>query len=174
MSMSTTPKLPRAAVALMGVAALALPAAAAAKGGHGHGHAPKQDRQSQAGHGGKHAPHSVQYIFRGTWNAGAVDVTSGNNHVRRAGLVGQSLTFDLTNARIRVADVNGDGSRDAADLQDGDRVLVQARLPKGDPGTGPYAARKLVDKGAPSTSDDPAGSEDPAGSGTDDTQPEQD
>ena len=43
---------------------------------------------------------------------------------------------------------------DGTDLQDGDRVLVQARLPKSDPGDGPYAARKLVDKGAPSASED--------------------
>ena len=153
MSMSTTPKLPRVAVALMGAAALALPAAAAAKGHPDHAGATH-------GHKGGRAGHGVQYIFRGTWSGGAVDVTGGNNHVRRAGLVGQSVSFDLTNARVVVADVNGDGTRDAADMQDGDRVLVQARLPKGDPGAGPYAARKLVDKGGPSTSDD-SGAEQP-------------
>ena len=150
MSMSTTPKLPRVAVAFMGVAALALPAAAAAKG-----------RPDHAGksHGGR-APHAVQYVFRGTWSGGAVQVTGGNNHVRRAGLIGQSASFDLANARIVVRDVNADGARDISDVSDGDRVVVQARLPKGDPGDGPYAARKLVDKGAPSTSDD-SGSEQP-------------
>ena len=33
-----------------------------------------------------------------------------------------------------------------ADLQDGDKVLVQARLPRRDPGAAPFAARKLVDQ----------------------------
>ena len=148
--MDTARKLPRLAVALAGAAALALPAAAVAKphpdhADRGHGHA----------HHVARAPHAVAYVFRGTWSGGAVQVTGGNRHVRRAGLVGQSLTFDLSSARIRVADVNGDGARDAADLQDGDRVLVQARLPKGDPGDGPYAARRLIDRGAPSATDDP-------------------
>jgi hypothetical protein len=154
MSMSTARKLPRLAVAVAGAAALALPAAAAAKAhpehadhGHGHGHG-KSDSHHVA------RPHTVQYVFRGTWSGGAVQVTGGNNHVRRAGLVGQSVAFDLTEARVVVADVNGDGARDAADLKDGDRVLVQARLPKQDPGDGPYAARKLVDRGAPSAADD--------------------
>jgi hypothetical protein len=168
MSMSTARKLPRLAVAVAGVAALALPAAAAAKAHPDH--ADHADRGH--GHGKSHhvarAPHSVQYVFRGTWSGGAVQVTGGNNHVRRAGLVGQPVAFDLTDARIVVRDVNGDGTRDAADLQDGDRVLVQARLPKQDPGDGPYAARKLVDKGAPSASDDTEQGSEP------ESEPEQD
>jgi hypothetical protein len=163
MSMSTARNLPRLAAAIAGAAALALPAAAAAKGHsehadhpHGHGHG-----RSDSHHVAR--VHTVQYVFRGTWSGGAVQVTGGNNHVRRAGLVGQSVAFDLTDARVVVRDVNGDGARDAADLQDGDRVLVQARLPKRDPGDGPYAARKLVDKGAASAPDE---------SDTDSSQPE--
>ena len=146
--MSISTKVPRAAVALAGVAALALPAAALAKGPNGHGHGHKDVKSHEAhGHHGARAPHRVQYVFRGTWSAGAVQVTGGNHHVRRAGLLGQSVAFDLSAARIVVADANGDGARDAADLRDGDRVLVQARLSRSDPGAGPFAARKLVDKG---------------------------
>jgi hypothetical protein len=145
----------RSAVALLGVAALALPAAAAAKGrpdnpGHGHGHA---------------NGHRVMYVFRGTWSGGAVEVTGGNRHVRRAGLVGQSLEFDLASARLVVRDVNADGARDLSDVSDGDRVVVQARLPKGDPGDGPFAARKLVDR---------ARGDDSSDDSSDDSQPEQD
>jgi hypothetical protein len=148
MSMSTTQKLPRAALAVVGAAALALPAAAAAKGHHGA-------EQHAHGHHGARPAHTVAYVFRGTWSAGAVQVTGGNAHVRRAGLLGQSVAFDLSAARVVVADVNGDGARDAADVRDGDRVLVQARLPKGDPGAGPYAARKLVDKAAAHAPEEP-------------------
>jgi hypothetical protein len=146
-------KLARTATALLGAAALAMPAAAVAKGhpadaGHGHGHG-QSHAQSHARHQGNahaHAHHRVTYVFRGTWSGGAVEVTGGNRHVRRAGLVGQTVELDLSHARVVVRDLNGDGARDLADVQDGDRVLVQARLPKGDPGDAPYAARKLVDR----------------------------
>jgi hypothetical protein len=96
----------------------------------------------------KHAAKKVAYIFKGTFHLGdsSVTVLKGNKHVRRAGLVGQTVVFDLSAARIRVADNNGDGKRDAADLQDGDKVVVHARLPRREPGTGPFAARKLVDQ----------------------------
>ena len=144
-------RIVRTAAALLGVAALALPAAAAAKGrpadaGHGHAHV--------------HRVHNVTYVFRGTWSGGAVQVTGGNNHVRRAGLVGQPVEFDLSAARVVVRDVNGDGARDVSDVADGDRVVVHARLPKGDPGDAPFAARKLVDRARNAGSDDPAGSDD--------------
>ena len=70
-----------------------------------------------------------------------VDVTRANHH--GAGLVGQSIQFDLSPpARVvgRVHDPSG--------VQVGDRVLVQARLPRDLTGTTqPYAARRLVDRG---------------------------
>jgi len=96
----------------------------------------------------KHAAKKVQYVFKGTFHLAdsSVTVLKGNKHVRRAGLVGETVVFDLAAARIRVADNNGDGKRDASDLQDGDKVVVQARLPRREPGAGPFAARKLVDQ----------------------------
>jgi hypothetical protein len=143
----------RTIAGLLGLAALALPAAAVAKG------KPEDAGKGKAKH--ETRVHKVQYVFRGTWSADGVVVTSGNKHVKRADLVGQTVAFDLTNAKLRVADVNGDGKQDASDLQDGDRVLVQARLPKKDPGTGPFAARKVVDQTHPRSEDDSSETEAP-------------
>jgi hypothetical protein len=90
----------------------------------------------------------VAYVFKGTFDAAgtAVNVIQGNRHVRRAGLVGQTVGFDLSAARVRVADVNGDGLRNVADLQDGDAVVVKARLPRRSPGEGRFIARRVVDQ----------------------------
>jgi hypothetical protein len=95
-----------------------------------------------------HEVRQVAYVFHGTFNVAgsSVSVLAGNRQVRRAGFVGQTVAFDLSAARIRVADANGDGVRDAADLQDGDTVVVKARLPRLAPGTAPFAARKVVDQ----------------------------
>ncbi|HEX6457614.1 MAG TPA: hypothetical protein VF032_01750 [Thermoleophilaceae bacterium] len=129
-----------AAVAL---ASLSPAAFADSTGGHGNG----------KGHAHSHSPassHAVTYVFKGTWNAadGTVTVNHGNAHVRHAGLLGQNVTFDLTGAKLVVADTNGDGSRTIADLKDGDRVLVKARLPRKDPGTQPFKAKMLIDQSA--------------------------
>lgn len=125
---------------------------------HSHGHPGTTGPSGPTGptgpggsHGkakGKHKVHKVTYIFHGTWKAadGSVDVTRGNAHVRKAGFVGQNVTFDLTKARIVVADTDGDGSRTTADLKDGDRVLVAARLPRKTPGSQPFSARLLIDQ----------------------------
>jgi hypothetical protein len=114
----------------IGVAALALPAYAAAKPGHEHG-----------------KPHNAMYILKGTYGDGAVvTVDHGNAHAKHTGLVGTDVALDLSAAKITVADTNADGTTDASDVLAGDRVLVQARLPKGDPGTAPFAARHLVDQ----------------------------
>jgi hypothetical protein len=129
--------LRRSIVTALGIGALAIPAAAVADPGHGHGH----------GHG--HNP-TVSYVFKGTYGAdGLVTVNHGNGHVKKAGLVGQDVQFDLTNARLNVADTDGDGSVTAADVATGDAVVVKARLPKLDPGSQPFAARQLVDQTNP-------------------------
>ena len=166
----------RPLVALGVVAALALPAAAVAKGPGGHG---KDADHGKAGKHGKHgkAPKSRALNIKGTVAAvgdGTVDVLvkSANHHGRA--LAGQTVTVDVSNARIVVRDVNGDGTRDLADVAVGDRVLVHSRIAKGatpDPAQ-PIVAKRLVDKGAPKS--DPA-PEDPGtgddGSGGDEGTP---
>jgi hypothetical protein len=139
--------LKKAFLVALGTAALAVPAAAIAKpgdhghGGHGHGH----------GHGGNP---TVMYVFKGTYGGdGVVSVNHGNGHVNKADLVGQDVQFDLTNARLVVADANADGSVTADDVASGDHVLVQARLGKQDPGAQPFAARQLVDQSNPPADD---------------------
>lgn len=136
-------KIPFGKLAVVGAFALASvsPAVADPGNGHGHGHGPSTAP-------GKTKVHNVTYVFKGTWNAagGTVTVKHGNNHVRKAGLIGQTVTFDLTNARVVVADTNKDGSKTAADISDGDKVVVKARLPRKDPGTQPFKAKMLVDQ----------------------------
>jgi hypothetical protein len=157
----------RPLVALGVVVALALPAAAVGKGpGGGHG---KGAEHSQAGKHGKkpQRPKTRALNIRGTVAAvgdGTVDVlVNGANHHGRA-LRGQTVTVDVSAARIVVRDVNGDGTRDLADVAVGDRVLVQSRIAKGatpDPAE-PVVAKRLVDRGAPKS--DPA-PEDPGAGG---------
>lgn len=133
---------------MLGVTLLVLPAALS--DGHerrGHGK-PASVGEKQAQHKAAKKAHKVTYVFKGTFNLAdsSVTVAKGNKHVRRAGLVGEQVVFDLTKARIVVADNNADGKRDTADLLDGDKVVVQARLPRREPGAAPFAARKLVDQ----------------------------
>lgn len=153
----------RTALALAATAALALPAAALAKPHHEH--VAKTHHHVAKTHD-KGAGHDVQYVFRGTWSGGSLQVTGGNAHVRHAGLVGQTVAFDLTAARFVVTDANGDGTRDASDVQDGDRVLVQARLPRRDLGSAPFAARKLVDQTERRAQQDGSGDDAPTASPT--------
>ena len=124
----------RAAVVL-GAAALLFPSSALAKGKPEKAH-------------GKSKPAS--YVFKGVWHAdGTVTVSGGNARVRKGGLVGQTLAFVLTDAKLRAADADADGSVAVADLVEGDKVVVKARLPRTEPGPGPYAAHKLVDQTHP-------------------------
>ena len=147
-------KIPFRTLVVTGALALASVAPAPALAGNGNGHG-----QQQAGsHGkakGKSKVHNVTYVFKGTWNAaaGTVTVKRGNAHVRKAGLVGTDVQFDLTGAKLVAADSNADGSITADDLKDGDKVVVKARLPKKDPGTQPFKAKMLVDQTNPPAPD---------------------
>jgi len=134
-------------------AASVLPAAAAADAG-GHGHVKQHSQTNHGKANGKNKVHNVTYVFKGTWNAtaGTLTVKSGNHHVRKAGLVGQDVQFDLTSARIVVADTNNDGQRTVADLQDGDRLVIKARLPRKDPGSQPFTAKMAIDQTHPKAS----------------------
>ena len=139
----------RFSILAVALTALLAPAAASAKAPAGH----------DGGHGkakGKAKPHAVTYVFKGTYNAadGSVTVASGNAHVRHAGLVGQHVTFDFSNARVVAADTNADGTATVADVKDGDKVLVQVRAPRRAVGTQPLSARKLVDQTNPPAAQD--------------------
>jgi len=136
-----------------GIAALAIPAGAIADHGESHGKAKGHAKNGKAkGHAngkgkGQAKPHAVGYLFKGFYAGdGMVDVKRGNAHVRKAGFVGETVEFDLTDARIVVADTNADGKRDIADVEEGDWVLVKARLSRTDPGSQPFEAKWLIDK----------------------------
>jgi hypothetical protein len=134
-------KIPFGKIAVVGAFALASVSPAAAHPGNGHGHGPS----TAPGHT---KTHNVTYVFKGTWNAtdGTVTVKHGNHHVRKAGLIGQTVSFDLTSARLVVADTDGNGSKTTADIKDGDTVVVKARLPRKDPGSQPFKAKMLIDQ----------------------------
>ena len=132
------PTTPRRIAALLGTGILlAAPAVAGAKPG------PKKEKPAK--------PVKVStYVFKGVWHAdGTVTVSGGNAKVRKGGFVGQAVAFDVSAAKLRVADTDGDGAVTAADLAEGDKVVVQAKLPRKDPGEAPFAARKVVDQTHP-------------------------
>ncbi len=102
---------------------------------------PKPDKP----HGNGQAK-GASYVFKGTYvDATTVDVAKGNSRVRKNDLLG-AVQFDFSAAKIRVADTNGDGSADLADVVAGDKVVVKVKAPRQDPGPQPFAARQLVDQ----------------------------
>ena len=132
-------KIKKSYLAVAAVGVLAVPAAALARPGHGHGHSPNHGKN-----------HPVAYVFKGTYEGdGVVSVNHGNAHVRHADLIGD-VTFDLSAARLSVADTNADTVIDPTDVLVGDHVVVKARLPRQDPTVDPsVAARQLVDQTNP-------------------------
>jgi hypothetical protein len=146
----------RALVVLGTAAALAAPAAAVAKkGGHGKQHKNSHSLEAKS-HGkgkakGKSKP--KMFVFKGVVASVDADVVTvsvkkGNGRGRRA--VTKDVAFDVSGARVIVADTNADGAMNAADVKVGDKVLVQARLAQDvDLAAGPHAARKLIDLAAP-------------------------
>jgi len=129
----------RKLIVVLGVAVLAVPAVAIAEHKEGH-----------TGGKGKSKPHNVAYVFKGTYAGDStVTVAKGNSRVRKGGFVGETVAFDLTDARIVVADTNGDLTSDLNDVAVGDKVLVKAKLPKSNPGSQPFDAKKLVDQTHP-------------------------
>jgi hypothetical protein len=113
---------------VLGAAALAVPAAAVADSDHKR---PGKQIEKGKGKGKAKKAKKVMFVFKGTFTApGTVTVDAGNAHVRKGGYVGEAVAFDFDDAKVVVADTNADGKRDVADVQDGDRVLVQARMLK--------------------------------------------
>lgn len=137
----------RRVAALLGAGVLFLPAVAGAKPG------PEHDKPAKPAKPAK----TSTYVFKGVWHVdGTVTVSGGNAKVRKGGFVGETVAFDVTAAKLKVADTDGDGAVTAGDLAEGDKVVVQAKLPRGDAGEAPYAARKVVDQTHPAESDDDA------------------
>jgi hypothetical protein len=66
--------------------------------------------------------------------------------VRKAGLLGETVEFDLSGTRFVVRDRNADSQRTLDDVAAGDWVLVKSRLPRKDPGSQPFEAKRLIDK----------------------------
>ena len=116
----------RVIAAVLGAAALAVPAAAGAHSEH-----ERPGKEMEKGKGKHKRAKKVTFVFKGEFiEPGFVEVRWGNSHVRRGGFLGETVEFDLEHAKVVVADTNGDGRRDVADVADGDRVLVVARLHK--------------------------------------------
>lgn len=121
---------------MLGVGALALPTAASAvQGDHPTG---KPDKPGKG----------VSYVFKGTYaGESAVAVTKGNKHARD--FEGETVTFDLSAAKVSVADTTGDGVVNVDDVVVGDSVVVKAKLPKGTETAQPIVAKHLVDQTNP-------------------------
>ena len=144
---------------VLGAAALAVPAVAAADPEHKR--PGKEIVKGKAKDKAKTAK-KVMFVFKGTFTApGSIKVEAGNAHVREGGYVGNTVEFDLEHAKIVVADTNADGERNVADVKDGDRVLVQARMlkrtkyvaPDEDDAAEAEAARPDVTEGEPTGSE---------------------
>lgn len=136
-------RMRRTLIVALGAAVLAVPTGALAHPGNGQSHGK-----------GHSKTHNVAYVFKGTYAGDStVTVTSGNARVRKGGYVGQTVAFDLTGARIVVADTNADTANDLNDVATGDKVLVKAMLPKSDPGSQPFAAKRLIDQTHPAESE---------------------
>ena len=156
---------------VLGAAVLAVPGTALAKGDHAKGHGKeKAERHQKAEKHGKKDKHAKKdkaakkpksYIFKGVYKGdGVVTVTSGNSRVRKGGYVGQDVTFDLSKAKIVAADSDGVAGVSAADVKAGDKVLVQARLPRGTKAPVPAPAEETTE--ATATTEEPVVDEAPA------------
>jgi hypothetical protein len=156
----------KTALTIAAVTAIAAPAAAFAdKGGVPNEHASENALSNPHASGlsqGVGPAKGVAHVFKGTYaGEGVVSVTKGNAHVRKAGLVDTDVAFDLSATKLRVDDTNGDEAVTVEDIAVGDKVVVKAKLPKSDPGVGPYAARQLVDQTHPAELEDEAPVEEP-------------
>lgn len=90
---------------------------------------------------------NVPYLFRGLYTGkSSVKVEQGNSWVRKAGLVGKTVKFSLGDAKVKSEDTNADGKVDLSDIKAGDKVMVQARLPREAPGKQPFKASSLLEE----------------------------
>ena len=167
---------------VLGAAVLAVPGTALAGPGKGKDKAAekvaKQERKTTKGKKDKpsKAKKGVTFVFKGVYKGdGVVTVQSGNAHAKKGGYLGKDVTFDLASAKVVAAEFDNVAGLTAADLQVGDQVLVQARLPRGTKApvaaeeggeaaeTAAIVARKVIDKTHPPVDDDAAPEPAPAG-----------
>jgi hypothetical protein len=120
----------------------------------------------EATHGGGHQQRARTETFNLRGSVVSADATAGTvtvlvkkaNHGRRGrALAGQTLTFDVSAARLSLGDANGDGTADLNDVQQGDRVEVRVRLARPLPSTltQPIAAQRLKDRDSRVPDDSP-------------------
>ena len=147
----------RRVVAVLGAAALTVPSVATAASGKGKSdgttktevRSKSETRTKAKGKAKAKKVKLATYIVKGVYDeAGQVDVTGGNAHTRRAGLVRDNVVFTFDGAKLVVADTNSDGIVDKTDIKAGDELTIQLKLPR-TLGEGPYAARKVVDRTNP-------------------------
>jgi hypothetical protein len=162
-------------------------AQASTAAGHGGGreHAPGLRGQQGTEHGkardrARRGRARVAYVARGTvkavdLQAQTITITiadrrgATNRHAR--GWRGTEVTFDVSDARLRVADVNADGARDLSDVAVGDRAKVLAKLPRRlesteDAGAQVFKAKRVVVRHRAPSAPEPETPETAAPSGT--------
>jgi hypothetical protein len=152
------------ALGVLAIAALPVSGATAKKPPHPtHPTHPSHPAKPKPNKPGKNKTHTVAYKAKGVVKsvdatAKTVTITVGtskgdtNKHSRAWS--GKDVTFDLSNARIRVNhDTNGDGKRDLSDVKQGDKARVLAKLARNADisGAGPYAAKQARFKTAQPT-----------------------
>ena len=143
-------KLNRTFLALSAVAAIAAPTAATAAPGKSGDHKPASKEAAKAK--GKGQSKGKMYVFRGTFVSGdaaantvIVKVEKANGRAKKFN--GEEVTFSLAGLKkLHVADTNGDGKKDLADVKAGDRVQVQSKLTKLTEAAQPFAAKKFQAK----------------------------
>jgi hypothetical protein len=150
---------------VLGAAVLAVPGTALAKGDHakgkGHEKTHKVEKKAKKDKQAKKAKKPHTYVFKGVYKGeGVVTVESGNSRVRKGGYVGTDVTFDLASAKIVAADTDGVAGVTAADVKAGDKVLVQARLPRGT--KAPVAEPVAEEPAAEASTEEPVADEAPA------------
>ncbi len=151
------------ALVSVGVAALLVaPSAAFASGGQDasqgvddQGGAATQEQHDSGQSGGGTLNRTERYELRGAVTAVdpsaqtvTVSIAKANHGRRGRAFVGQTITFDVSSARIDVKDTNGDGARDLGDVAVGDSIEVRAELPRSGSVdlTNPVAAQRLKDR----------------------------
>jgi hypothetical protein len=144
---------------VLGAAVLAVPGTALAKGDHAKGKGHEKTHKVEKKAKKDKAKKAAQYNFKGVYKGeGVVTVSSGNSRVRKGGFVGTDVTFDLSAAKVVAADTDGVAGVTLADVKAGDKVLVQARLPRGTKAPKPVTEAPT----ATEATDEPAADEAPA------------